>query len=69
MQAPDLSQFGPFRSGGGCGSDTVCVEVADGPDGWKAIRDSKLGDASPVLTFSAEEWRVFTSAVRAGEFD
>ena len=69
MQAPDLSQFGPFRAGGGCGSDTVCVEVADGPNGWKAIRDSKLGEASPVLKFNPDEWRTFTNAVRAGQFD
>ncbi|WP_329005795.1 DUF397 domain-containing protein [Kribbella sp. NBC_00709] len=69
---PPLDDFGPFRaaqSGGGCGNDSPCVEVAKGPDGWRAVRDSKLGDDSPVLTFDAAEWRVFAAGLRAGEFD
>ena len=27
----------------------TCVEVADLPDGGRLVRDTKLGDASPVL--------------------
>jgi hypothetical protein len=70
---PPLSEFGEFRAAspenGGCGSEAPCVEVADGPGGWRAVRDSKLGDNSPVLTFTAAEWAVFTSGVRNGEFN
>jgi len=32
------------------------------------VRDSKLGDSSPVLTFGEDEWRAFQDAVKAGEF-
>ena len=28
------------------------------------VRDSKLGDASPVLSFSAASWAEFTAAIR-----
>lgn len=69
---PPLSTFGAFRTAGPengpCGSEAPCVEVADGPNGWRAVRDSKLGNDSPVLTFTADEWRVFTSGIRNGEF-
>lgn len=67
---PPLESFGEFRAArGNCGSDGPCVEVADGPAGWRAIRDSKLGDASPILTFTADEWAVFSDGVRTGYFD
>jgi hypothetical protein len=49
------------------GSD--CVEVAVLPQGGAAVRDSKLGDDSPVLEFNEGEWRAFLAGVRAGEFD
>jgi Domain of unknown function (DUF397) len=42
-----------------------CVEVAALPSNSLAVRDSKNPDG-PVLTFTAAEWRTFTSAVRAG---
>ncbi|WP_327677162.1 DUF397 domain-containing protein [Kitasatospora sp. NBC_00458] len=44
-----------------------CVEVADGFPGRVPVRDSKNPDG-PALTFPAEAWRAFVSAVRAGEF-
>ncbi len=44
-----------------------CVEVAALPGGGKAVRDSKLGDASPVLTYTATEWACFVAGVKAGE--
>lgn len=44
-----------------------CVEIeADGQGGVK-VRDSKLGDQSPILTFTANEWDAFVDGVRAGE--
>jgi hypothetical protein len=30
------------------------------------IRDSKLGDASPVLVFSADAWRRLTNRIKSG---
>jgi uncharacterized protein DUF397 len=46
----------------------ACVEVADLPDGHRAVRDSK-DQSGPALTFTATEWAVFTVGVRTGEFD
>jgi Domain of unknown function (DUF397) len=44
-----------------------CVEVARNLPGIVAVRDSK-NPAGPALVFTADEWRAFTSAARAGEF-
>lgn len=33
------------------------------------VRDSKLGEASPVLIFSRPEWEAAAMGFRAGEFD
>jgi hypothetical protein len=51
------------------GSGDNCVEVAPLPDGGMLMRDSKLGEASPVLRFTASEWWAFVAGVRDGEFD
>lgn len=53
------------RSGG----DNACVEVAVQPDGSAFVRDSKSGDAGPVLSFTPAEWRAFVAGVHDGEFD
>ena len=45
-----------------------CVEVAFLLGHW-LVRDSKLGDASPVLVVSPTEWRAFTAVVKAGRLD
>jgi hypothetical protein len=39
-----------------------CVEVGAAP-GERAVRDTKLGGSSPILVFSAEEWRSFVQVV------
>lgn len=44
----------------------ACVEVADGPDGTKLLRDSK--NPGIVLTFTAGEWWAFAAGMRAGDF-
>jgi hypothetical protein len=48
-----------------------CVEVGecDCAGGTVHVRDSKLGDASPILTFTRDEFEAFKAGVRAGEFD
>ena len=45
----------------------ACAEVAlVAVPGEVLVRDSKLGDASPILTFTPAEWAVFLGQVRAG---
>lgn len=56
-----------WRRSSRCDSGS-CVEVAQDGD-TVLIRDSKLGDDSPVLTFTREEWGAFRLGVLAGDFD
>jgi Domain of unknown function (DUF397) len=44
-----------------------CVEVARNLPGIVAVRDSKNPDG-PALVFTADEWRAFAPASRAGDF-
>ncbi|MCP9624437.1 DUF397 domain-containing protein [Nocardia otitidiscaviarum] len=46
-----------------------CVEAAHLPGGSVGVRDSTLGEESPVLLFDGPAWDAFTSAVDAGRFD
>lgn len=59
-----------FCSSGGClewqkssysGYNGNCVEVAGGI----LVRDSQLGDGSPVLRFTPQAWERFTEALKA----
>lgn len=45
-----------------------CVEIADLPNGARAVRDSKNPDGGHLM-FTASEWSAFAAGVRAGEFD
>lgn len=45
-----------------------CVEIANLPDGRRAVRDSK-NPAGAVLWFTTVAWSTFTTGIRAGEFD
>jgi hypothetical protein len=40
-----------------------CVEVSDSSE-TIAIRDSKLGERSPVLSVDADQWRAFIAYVK-----
>lgn len=53
------------RSNGG---GAACVMVAQVP-GVAGVKDSKLGQASPVLPFAAEAWTSFLQDVEVGTFD
>ncbi len=53
------------RSNGNGGD---CVEVADLPDGSRAVRDSK-DRSGPTLLFTPSEWQAFVEGVKLGEFD
>lgn len=54
-----------FSGGNGGG----CLEVAELPEGGRAVRDSKHNGAGPVLWFNAAEWKAFVQGVKAAEFD
>ena len=57
-----------WHSSSHSGQNGNCVEVASNLPGVVAVRDSKdLG--GPVLAFAANEWRAFTAALKAGEFE
>ncbi len=45
-----------------------CVEVAELPDGGRAVRDSKNPDG-PILFFTPSEWTAFVGGAKDGEFD
>ncbi|MFE5565700.1 DUF397 domain-containing protein [Amycolatopsis japonica] len=48
--------------------ENACVEVGSVP-GMIGVRDTKLGAASPILTFDPAEWVAFVRGVKNGEFD
>ena len=50
------------------GSGGNCVEVAELPDGGRAVRHSKNSDG-PTIAYTAAEWDAFLEGVKAGEFD
>ncbi|MHA6622912.1 DUF397 domain-containing protein [Pseudonocardia sp. DLS-67] len=47
----------------------ACVEVADLPDGSRAVRDSKDHGRGPILRFAAGEWQAFILGVKDREFE
>lgn len=46
-----------------------CVEIDMSQPGEVAVRDSKLGETSPVHLFDHAEWGAFVASVKAGQFD
>lgn len=53
------------NSSGNC----VDVDFDSDPGGWVQVQDTKLGEKSPKLLFTPEEWEAFIKGVKAGEFD
>ncbi|WP_083914242.1 DUF397 domain-containing protein [Nocardia concava] len=64
----DLIEARWFKSSWSAGGE-ACVEAAHLRFGRVAVRDSKLGESSPVLVFDGLAWDRFTYAVQAGSFD
>lgn len=50
-------------------SQGTCVDVWVDAEGLVNVRDTKLGENSPVLKFTQEEWDAFTMGVYNFEFD
>ncbi|MBB5152607.1 DUF397 domain-containing protein [Saccharopolyspora phatthalungensis] len=46
-----------------------CVEVAQNLPGVALIRDSKLGDDSPVLALAPSQFAAFTRLIKDGRLD
>ena len=55
-----------WRTASDCNGASSCVEVAS-VDGCILVRDSKLGDASPVLRVPVPAWWSFLAAVKTGQ--
>lgn len=43
-----------------------CVEVLIDGEGTVQVRDSKLGDASPIITFTPDDWGELLKLARGG---
>ena len=54
-----------WRKSSYSGDHNECVEMARS-SGWAAVRDSKLGEASPVLSFSVKAFGVLLARCKAG---
>lgn len=59
--------IGAWRKSSRSKSVNDCVEVAPAAAGW-AVRDSKLGEASPVLFFDHSMRWALVGRIKAGEF-
>jgi hypothetical protein len=58
----------PWIKATASGANGNCVEMRS-HDGLIQVRDSKHGDASPVLSFTRAEWAAWLDGTKKGEFD
>jgi uncharacterized protein DUF397 len=68
MFTPDFTQAQWRKSSRSHGGGGACVMVAYIP-GAAGVKDSKLGDASPILPFSTPAWSAFLHEVKTGKHD
>ncbi|WP_406167373.1 DUF397 domain-containing protein [Streptomyces canus] len=64
LHAYDLTEA-IWRKASASGAEHDCVEVAELPNGARAVRDSKNPGLEP-LRFTASEWAAFRKGVIAG---
>ena len=57
-----------WRRSSRSGANNDCVEIARVPGG-RAVRDSKLGGTSPVLSFAGGSFGAFLARCKEGAFD
>ncbi len=57
-----------WRKSARSGNSGNCVEVAELPNGGRAVRDSK-DPTGPILRFTRREWDAFIGGAKDGEFD
>lgn len=51
------------------GDNCVEVDLSQADQDEIAVRDGKLGEASPILIFDRAEWDAHQAAVRVGQYD
>ena len=68
MNTSDFTQATWRKSSRSGGNGGACVEVATIPAAT-GVRDSKLGDTSPILPFTSATWSSFLAQVKSGTFD
>lgn len=64
----DARVIGEWRKSSFTGDNGGCFEFASSTIGV-AVRDSKLGEASPVLHFTPFEMECMLNGAKSGEFD
>ena len=68
MRSLDLSAVSWRKSSYSNSDGGECVEVSDDLDAVIPVRDSKNPN-SPAVTFAADDWSAFVSAVKSGALD
>ena len=61
---PDLDQFGGWRKSH-TSDDGACVYIADGPDGWVALRES-TDPSGAVVRIPRNSWDAFVEGLLNG---
>ncbi len=67
MSTPDLTGA-RWRKSSRSNGTGACVEVGL-TESATGVRDTKLGDASPILVFPRDQWTSFLRSVKSGDLD